>query len=159
MERDFNGERVFINLPSELAEHIGRHFESYRRTTPTSTMDVFVFHKWAKFNELTRNWKLYQEFPTRTQLFTRQALDDPTQEDVVAPTPWLVQLWLVDANCPFYDPAPTKVLDEPISVPVPLDVPKESTATLRQFSPKATVWLTDLIEARPLIRTDLTVKT
>jgi hypothetical protein len=51
METDLSGERVLINPPWELAEHIG-HFESCRRTSPTSTMVVF---KWAKFNELTRH--------------------------------------------------------------------------------------------------------
>jgi hypothetical protein len=42
MERDLSEELVFINPPWELAEHIGRHFESGRRTTPISTMPVFV---------------------------------------------------------------------------------------------------------------------
>jgi hypothetical protein len=84
MERDVSGERVFVNPQWELAEHIGRHFESCRRTTP---MVVFVRPKWAKFNELTRQWKLYQEFPARTHMFTRQSLNDPTQQEVVAPTP------------------------------------------------------------------------
>jgi hypothetical protein len=78
LERDLSGERVFINPPWELAELIGRPFESNRRTFPTSTMDVFVLLKWAKLNELTRHWKLCQEFPARTQLLTRQSLDDPT---------------------------------------------------------------------------------
>jgi hypothetical protein len=84
MERDFPRERVFINPPWELAEQIGRHFESCRRTAPTSTMDVFVLPKWVKFNEFTRHWKLYQEFLARTQVFTRQSLDNPTQKEVVA---------------------------------------------------------------------------
>jgi hypothetical protein len=53
LESEFNGERVFLNPPWELAEHIGRNFESCRRTTPISTMVVFVLPKWAKFNELT----------------------------------------------------------------------------------------------------------
>jgi hypothetical protein len=39
-------------------------------------MVVFVLPKWAKFNELTRHWKLYQEFPAKTQLFTRQSLEN-----------------------------------------------------------------------------------
>jgi hypothetical protein len=47
MERDLSGERVFINPPWELAEHVGRHFESCRRTTPTSTMVVFALPKAA----------------------------------------------------------------------------------------------------------------
>jgi hypothetical protein len=66
MERDLSGERVFINPPWELVEQIGHHFESCRRTTPTSTMAAFVLPKWAKFNELTRHWKFFQEFPSRT---------------------------------------------------------------------------------------------
>jgi hypothetical protein len=63
MERDVSGERVIINPPWALAEHIGRHFESCRRAAPTSTRDVFVLPKLAKFNDLTRHLKLYQEFP------------------------------------------------------------------------------------------------
>jgi hypothetical protein len=78
-ESDLSGDRVFINPPRELAEQIGKHFESCRRTAPTSTMAVFVVPKWAKFNHLTKYWKLYQEFPARTQLFTRQSLENPAQ--------------------------------------------------------------------------------
>jgi hypothetical protein len=76
LERDLSRERVFINPPWELVEQIRRHFESCRRTTPTSTMVVFVLPKWAKFNELIRYRKLYQCFPARTQLFTRQSLEN-----------------------------------------------------------------------------------
>jgi hypothetical protein len=72
---------------------------------------------------------------------------------VVAPAPWHVQLWLVDADCAFYD------LVQPISVPIPLVDAEESIATIQQFSPPATELLIDLMEARPLIRTELTVKT
>jgi hypothetical protein len=68
-------------------------------------MAVFVLPKWAKFAQLTKHWKLYHEFPARTQLFTRQSLENPTQHEVVAPAPWHVQQWLVDATCAFYDPA------------------------------------------------------
>jgi hypothetical protein len=50
LERDLSIERVFINPPWELAEQIGQHFERCRRTTPTSTMAVFVLPKWAKVN-------------------------------------------------------------------------------------------------------------
>jgi hypothetical protein len=50
LERDLLGERVFINPPGELAEQIGQHFESCRRTAPTYTMDAFVLPKWAKLN-------------------------------------------------------------------------------------------------------------
>jgi hypothetical protein len=46
-----------------------------------------------------------------------------------------------------------------VAVPVPPVEAEESIATLRQFSPLATAMLTDLTEARPLIRTELTVKT
>jgi hypothetical protein len=101
LERELLGERVFISPPWEFAEQIGQHFESYRRTAPTSTMAVFVLPKWVNFNHLTKYWKLYQEFPARTQLFTRQSLENPTQQEVVAPAPWLEQLWLVDADCAF----------------------------------------------------------
>jgi hypothetical protein len=160
MERDLSGERVFINSPWELAhlaEHIKQHFESCRRTTPTSTMAVFVLPKWEKFNLLTIHRKLYQEFPARTQMFTRQSLENPTQQ-VVAPTPWHVQLWLVDADCAFYDQTSPTEPDQPISVHVPPFDAEESIATLQQFSPPATALLTDLTEARSLIRTELTVK-
>ena len=94
---------MFINPPWELAEQIAQHFEDCRRTSPTSTMAVFVLPKWAKFTQVTKHWKLYQEFPARTQLFTRQSLENPAQQEVVAPTPWPIQLWLVDAYCAFYD--------------------------------------------------------
>jgi hypothetical protein len=90
IERELHGERVLINPPWELAEHIGHHFESYRRTSPTSTMVVLVLPKWAKFNELTRQWKLYQDFLARTHLFTHQSLDNPTQQNVVALAAWHV---------------------------------------------------------------------
>jgi hypothetical protein len=109
------------------------------------------------FNELTRHWKLYQEFLARTQLFTRKSLDDPTQQEVAAQDPWHVQLWLVDVDCVFYDRATTTVPEEPTSVHVPPHVPEESIATIRQFSPEATALLTDLTEARQVIRTELTM--
>jgi hypothetical protein len=121
-------------------------------------MVVFVRPKWAKFVPLTKHWKLYQEFPARTQLFTRQTLENPAQQEVVAPTPWHVQLWLVDADCAFYDSTSPTTFDQPDSVPVPLGDTEQSIATLRQFSPPATALLTNLTEARPLIRTELTVK-
>jgi hypothetical protein len=122
-------------------------------------MAVFVLPKWAKFTPLTKNWKLYQEFPARTQLFTRQSLENPAQQEVVAPTPWHVQLWLVDADCAFYDSTAPTAYNQPDPVPVPLDNAEPSIATLRQFSSPATTLLTDLTEARPLIRLELTVKT
>jgi hypothetical protein len=77
LERDLLGERVFINAPWELAEQIAQHFEDCRRTSLTSTMAVFVLPKWAKFAQVTKHWKLYQEFPARTQLFTRMSLENP----------------------------------------------------------------------------------
>jgi hypothetical protein len=70
---------VFINPLWELDEQIAQHFEDCRQTSPTSTMAVFVLQKWAKFTQVTKNWKLYQEFPARTQLFTRQSLENPAQ--------------------------------------------------------------------------------
>jgi hypothetical protein len=79
LERDLSGEREFINPPWELVEQIAQHFEDCRRTSPTSTMAVFVLPKWAKFTQQTKHWKLYQEFPARTQLFTRQSLENPAQ--------------------------------------------------------------------------------
>jgi hypothetical protein len=160
MERDLCGERVFNYPPWEIAKHVGRHFESCRRTYPTSTMVVNVLPKWAKFiDELTQHRKLYQEFSARTHLLTRQSLENRTQHEVVARAPWHVQMWLVDTECAFYDPSPTTFSDEPTSVRVQFDVPEDSIATLRQFSQEATALLTDLTEARPLIRAELTVKT
>jgi hypothetical protein len=92
-------------------------------------------------------------------LLTRQSLDDPTQQEVVALDPWHVKSWLVDIDCAFYNPAPTTFPDEPNLVHVPRDDPKKSIATLRQFSPEAIALLTDHIEACPLVRPELTVKT
>jgi hypothetical protein len=115
--------------------------------------------KWAKFNELTRHYKLYQEFLGRTQLFTRQSMDSPTQQEVVAQALWHVQLWLVDADSAFYDHAPTTIPDQPTSVRVPPDDTEEFIATLTQFSSTTTALLTDLTEARPLMRIELIVKT
>jgi hypothetical protein len=122
-------------------------------------MVVCVLSKWAKFIELTRHLKLYQEFPARTQLFTRQSLENPIQQDVVAPSPWPVRLWLVDAHCTFSDHVPTTIPDQPTSEHVPLDDTEESIATLQQLSSTATAVLMDLTEARSLIRTELIVKT
>jgi hypothetical protein len=122
-------------------------------------MAVFVLPKWAKFPQLTNHWKLYHEFPARTQLFTRQSLDHPAQQKVVAPAPWPVYLWLVDADCAFYDSPTSTESDLSTSVPVPHDDTGEFIATIQQFSTLATSLLTDLTEARPLIRIELTVKT
>jgi hypothetical protein len=123
-------------------------------------MAIFVLPKWARsFDELTRQWKLYQEFPAKTQLLTRQLLDNPTHQEVVALAPWLVQLWLVDVDCTFYDQAPTAIPSQPTSIRVPPDDTEESIATLPQFSSIPTVLLTNHTEARPLIRIELTMKT
>jgi hypothetical protein len=96
-------------------------------------MVVFVLPKQAKFNELTRHLKLYQEFIARTQMFTRQSLDDPTHQEVVAQAPWHVQLWVVDADYVFFDSAPTTVFDEPTSVHLPPNEHVEFIATVRHF--------------------------
>jgi hypothetical protein len=56
LERDVSGERVFFNPPRELGEHVACHFGSCRRTTPATTMDVFVLLVWAKFSTITRHW-------------------------------------------------------------------------------------------------------
>jgi hypothetical protein len=122
-------------------------------------MAVFVLPKWAKYAQLTKHWKLYQEFPARTQLFTRQSLENPAQQEVVAPAPWHVQLWLVDADCVFYDSTSPTESDQPTSVLVPHADAEESIATIQQFSTLATALLTDLTEACPLIRTELIVTT
>jgi hypothetical protein len=68
-------------------------------------------------------------------------------------------MWLVDADCAFYDSTSSTTSDQPTSVHVPSRDAEHSIATLRQFSPPATALLTDLTEARPLIRTELTLKT
>jgi hypothetical protein len=112
-------------------------------------MAVFVLPKWAKFAQLTKYKKLYQEFPARTHIFTRHSLENPAQREVVAPTPWHVQLWLIDADCACYDQTSPIEYDRPISVHVPLVDAEESIATLKQFSPPDTALLIDLTEARP----------
>jgi hypothetical protein len=122
-------------------------------------MAVFVLPKWAKFAQLTKHWKLSQEFPARPQLLTRQSLENPAQQEVVALAPWLVQLWLIDADCTFYNPTSTTESDQLLSVHVPAIEAEESVATLKQFSSQATSLVTDLTEARPLFRTELSVKT
>jgi hypothetical protein len=122
-------------------------------------MAVFVLPKWANLTPLTKHWKLDQELLARTQFFTRQSLENPAQQEVVAQAPWPVQLWLVDADCAFYDQTPPTIHDQPTSVHVPHVDTEESIATLKQFSPPTTTLRTDLTEARPLIRTELTMKT
>jgi hypothetical protein len=68
-------------------------------------------------------------------------------------------MWLLDADCAFYDQTPPNILDQSTSVHVPLVDTEESIAKLQQLSSTATALLTDLTEARPLIRTELNVKT
>jgi hypothetical protein len=46
---------------------------------------------------------VYHEFPARKQMFTRQSLGNPAQQEVVAPAPWPIKMWLVDVDCAFYD--------------------------------------------------------
>jgi hypothetical protein len=87
------------------------------------------------------------------------APDDPTPQEMVAPTPWFVKLSLIDIDCALYDPVPTTDPDEPASLHVPPDALEESIATVRHFSPEAITLLTDLTETHPLIRTTLNVKT
>jgi hypothetical protein len=96
-------------------------------------MAVFLLPKWAKFATLTKHRKLYQEFLARTQLFTRQSLENPTLQEVVAPAPWHVHMWLVDADCAFYDLTSPTTSNRPTSVPVPLGDAEQSIATLQQF--------------------------
>jgi hypothetical protein len=80
-------------------------------------------------------------------------------QEVVVLAPWHVQLWLVDGDCTFYDHAPTTIPDQFTSVRLPLDNTEESIATLQQCSSTTTALLTDITEARPLIRIELTMKT
>jgi hypothetical protein len=80
-------------------------------------------------------------------------------QEVVALAPWHVQLWLVDGDCTFYDQAPTTIHDQFTSVRLPLDDTEEFIATLQQCPSTTTALLTDLTEARPLIRTELSVET
>jgi hypothetical protein len=77
---------------------------------------------------------------------------------VVAPAPWHVQQWLVDADCAFYDSSSSTTYDQHTPVHVPPGDAKQSIAPLRQSSSPATALLTDLTEAHPLIRTELPVK-
>jgi hypothetical protein len=122
-------------------------------------MAMFVLPKRANFDDIIRHWKVYEEVLARTQLFTRHSVNDPTHKEVVAPAPWLVQLWLVDADCALYDSARTLSLVEPPSLHVPQNELLASITKLRQFSSEATAMLNGLTEAHPLIRTELNVKT
>jgi hypothetical protein len=122
-------------------------------------MAVFVLPKWAKFAQLNKHRKLYQEFPARTQLSTRQSFENPAQQEVVALAPWPAQLWLVDEGCAFYELTSPTESDQPTSVHVPPGDAEQSIATLRQLSPPPTALLTDLTKARPLIRAEMIVKT
>jgi hypothetical protein len=99
---------------------------------------------------------MYQEFRAKTQLLTRLSVNDPTRQKVVTRAPWPVLLRLVvDADCEYYDSAPTTLSMEPSSLHVPLDEPTTSISTLRQFPTDATAMFIDLTEPRPLIRIEL----
>jgi hypothetical protein len=98
LERALSTKRVFINPPWQLAEQVGRHFECGRRTTPTSTMVVFVLPQWAKFNELTKNSAKNSQ-RGHNYLLASGCIIRPIRR-------WLLKL-LGDANCAFYDQAPT----------------------------------------------------
>jgi hypothetical protein len=71
VKRDLSGEVCSSIHHGSKQKHVACHFERCRRTCPAATMDVFALPKWAKLNTMTRRWKLHQELPTRTQLFTR----------------------------------------------------------------------------------------
>jgi hypothetical protein len=71
----------------------------------------------------------------------------------VAPSPWHVQIWLVDDGCTFYDQAPTTIPNTPTPVRVPLVDTEESIAAEQLFSSNGPHG------ARPLIRSQLIVKT
>jgi hypothetical protein len=74
LARDLFGERIFINPPPwELADEIGQHFETCRRTALQSTIAIFVLPKWAKFKRLIANWKWYEKFSTRVHLLARHS--------------------------------------------------------------------------------------
>jgi hypothetical protein len=123
---------VFTNLLWELGDEIARRFEICRRIIPTSTMAVFVLPKWAKLNELTRRWNSYHEFHSKTQQLTCPLKDDSTKQEVVASPPWLIHLWLINADCEFYDFTLTTyplVPDEPPSVHVPVYEPTKFTGS------------------------------
>jgi hypothetical protein len=123
-------------------------------------MVALVLPKWVKFNELTQHWKLCQEFPAMIQLFTRQSLENTSQQEVVAPAPWHVQrARIVDADCTFNDPAPSRAPNQPTLARLPLAYTNESIDTLQHFFSRVTALLTDLTKARPLVRIELTVKT
>jgi hypothetical protein len=100
LERDLAREQVFINPPWELADEIGQGFEHYRRITVKSTLAIFVLPKKANFSKLTEKWKMYQEFPPRMKLFTLRSTTIAIVQEMVAPSPWHVQLWLLDSECP-----------------------------------------------------------
>jgi hypothetical protein len=75
-----------------------------------------VLPKWAKFNDLTRHRKMYQEVFAKTQLLAREYVDDPTKQEVVAPAPWPFQLWFVHADCEFFYSTPIASHVEPPSL-------------------------------------------
>jgi hypothetical protein len=59
------------------------------------------------------------------------SLNDSIQEKVIAPAPWHVQVWQVDADFAFNNPASTTGFYEPTSILEPSKIPEVSIATLR----------------------------
>jgi hypothetical protein len=87
LSRELPGEEVFINPPSELVDTIGQHVEKCWRTMIKYILTIYVLRKWAKFNKLAANWKIYHEFLTRIQCFTRQLSSNATPQETVALAP------------------------------------------------------------------------
>jgi hypothetical protein len=50
-------------------------------------MAVLVLPERAKYNTITRRWKLNQEFFAWTHLFTRMSVGNPTHKEIVALAP------------------------------------------------------------------------
>jgi hypothetical protein len=70
LESGLSGKLVFLNPHLKLAKMMACQFESYWRTSLTSTMDVFALPKWANLNDLTRLLKLYQDLSEMKPLYT-----------------------------------------------------------------------------------------
>ena len=103
LERNLSGERVYVNPPWDSAELIANHFENCRKLDRANTLGVFVLPAWSKFDTMTSKWKLYQEFPARTPLFTRLSKENAVIHETVRPAPWPVRIWLIDSDCDFPD--------------------------------------------------------
>lgn len=113
LNQDLSGERVYFNPPWDMAEQIAAHFENCRKLDRKNTMGVFILPAWEKFDTMTRNWKLYQEFPARTPLFTRLSKENAVIHETVRPAHWPVRIWLIDSDCDFPDePEPVAESDE-----------------------------------------------